>query len=260
MAKNSSNSPADFFRGVFDIWRGAGLIMGRPRLWPWLMIPFVINVALFVALAWIGWHYASEAISHYVGTGFWWDMLGWIVKAIVWLAMAVLIIVLFVPIGSLVALPFNDILSEKVEIILTGATVDESFSMKSLARGMVVGTKTGLRLTFVTLALLVPVLLLNLFGPVGSMLSAILSVLITIRFLALEFTSYSMDRRFYDYRKRSEFMKRNRARTAGLGVMAWLIMLVPIVNALFIPVSAVAGTILFCETELQPPARINSRI
>ena len=56
-----------------------------------------------------------------------------------------------------------------------------------------------------------------------------------------------MDRRLYSYAQRGEFQRRNRARTLGLGSMAFLIMLVPVLNALFIPVSAVAGTLLFCD-------------
>lgn len=32
--------------------------------------------------------------------------------------------------------------------------------------------------------------------------------------------------------------------------MSFAIMMAPLLNALFIPVSAVAGTLLFCDTEL----------
>ncbi|MEN6626770.1 MAG: EI24 domain-containing protein [Candidatus Sumerlaeia bacterium] len=245
------NTASGFFRGVGDIWRGAGLLLGRPGLWLWVLIPFAINIAVFGLLAWAGWHYASQVITHYTGDGFWWNILHWIMNVLVWLFLGALVIFLFVPIGSLIALPFNDVLSEKVEIILTGASVDESFSLKALTRAMVVGAHTSIKLTLKTLALLVPVMLLYLF-PGGAPVAAILSALITIRFLSLEFTSYSMDRRYYDYRRRAEFLQKNRARTFGLGTMAWLIMLVPVLNALFIPVSAVAGTILFCETELAP--------
>ncbi|MCE5230081.1 EI24 domain-containing protein [bacterium] len=246
------SATSNFMRGAGDVWRGTSLILGRPRLWIWILIPFVLNAALFGLIAWGAWYFAWDRISHMIGSGFWWDMLGWIISVAIWIMLAIFVIFLFVPIGALIALPFNDILSEKVEIILTGSTVDESISIRSLARSIAVGTKTGLRLTLVTLSLLIPVLLLNFIPVIGNALSVGLSAAITIRFLALEFTSYSMDRRYYDYRRREEFMRRNRARAVGLGAMAWVLMLIPVVNALFIPVSAVAGTILFCETELAP--------
>lgn len=248
---STGHAATGFMRGVGDVWRGAGLILGHPRLWLWIVIPFALNVALFTLLVWGTWHYIHGWVfGYFFASGFWLKVLGWIVSVLVWLILAVLVIFLFVPIGALIASPFNDILSEKTEVILTGSTVDESFSLKSLARGIVVGARASLRLTFVTLALLVPLLLLNFIPVIGQVLYAVLSAAVTIRFLALEFTSYSMDRRYYDWRRRDAFLRRNRARTIGLGTMAWALMLVPVVNALFIPVSAVAGTILFCETEL----------
>lgn len=251
---STAHSTTGFFRGVGDVWRGAGLILGHPRLWIWILIPFVLNVALFALLVWGAWHYIDEWIVNYFFTsGIWLKVLGWIVSVLVWIILAVLVIFLFVPIGALIASPFNDILSEKTEVLLTGSTVDESLSIKSLVRAVAVGLRTSVKLTLVTLSLLLPLLLLNFIPIIGQMLYAVLSAAVTIRFLALEFTSYSMDRRYYDYRRRNDFMRRNRARTVGLGAMAWLLMLVPVVNALFIPVSAVAGTILFCETEMKSP-------
>lgn len=40
--------------------------------------------------------------------------------------------------------------------------------------------------------------------------------------------------------------------------MAFAIMTVPVVNALFIPVSAIAGTLLFCDTEMGDPIHPDS--
>jgi CysZ protein len=65
--------------------------------------------------------------------------------------------------------------------------------------------------------------------------------------MSLQFTAYSMDRRFYTVAQRKAFQRHHRARTLGLGSMAFALMLVPVVNALFIPVAAVAGTMLFCD-------------
>lgn len=246
------NATARFLRGMGDVWRGAGIILGHPGLWLWILIPFALNAALFALLVWGAWHWIHGwVVSYFFASGIWLKLLGWIVSFLAWIILAVLVIFLFVPIGALIASPFNDILSEKTEVILTGSTVDEAFSIKALVRGIVVAMRTSLRLTFVTLVLLVPLLLLNFIPVIGQVLYAALSAAVTIRFLALEFTSYSMDRRYYDWRRRDAFLRRNRARTIGLGAMAWLLMLVPVVNALFIPVSAVAGTILFCETELR---------
>ena len=243
----------DFFHGAGDIWRGFSMLLRHPGLWIWAIIPFLLNVVLFGLLLWGGWHFGGGWIERHMfaETAWWWDALGWILAVLLWLVMLLAVVFLFVPLASLLAAPFNDILSEKVEIILTGASVDESFSIRSLMRAVAVGLRTTIRLTLTTFALLLLVFPLNFIPGIGSLMATFLSTAITIRFLSLEYTSYSMDRRYYDYAHRSGFLRRNRARTIGLGAMAFLLMMVPVLNALFIPVSAVAGTLLFCDAELR---------
>ncbi len=249
----------EFLRGAGDIWRGARLLVGRPALWPWVLIPFLLNVAVFGLILWAGLHFGSGWIEGIFTGGFWWDLLRWVVQVLFWLTLFIIVIFLFVPVGSLVALPFNDLLSEKVEVLLTGTSGAESFSLRSLTRGIKVGVGASIRMALLMGVLLVPVLLLNLLPGIGTLLSGAVAAIITIRYLSLEYTSYSMDRRYWDWARRKAFLRRNRARSLGMGTMAWLLMMIPVVNALFIPVSAVAGTILFCEAEAQAPRSISKQ-
>jgi uncharacterized protein involved in cysteine biosynthesis len=117
-------------------------------------------------------------------------------------------------------------------------------------RAIAVGLASSLRLMLLMLGLLACVLPLHLIPVYGSLAATLASAAITIWFLSLQFTAYSMDRRFYSYAQRKDFLRENRARSVGLGTMAFLVMMVPVLNALFIPVSAVAGTLLFCDTAL----------
>ncbi|HPK03133.1 MAG TPA: EI24 domain-containing protein [Candidatus Sumerlaeota bacterium] len=245
--------PAEFLRGAVDVWRGLRFLLGHPGLWIWALIPFTINVLLFAGVAWAVWHFAGGWLERafFAQGGFWADLFGYLLGALIWIALGLTTLFAFVPMAALIASPFNDVLSEKVEVIYGGGTVEESFSLKALWRGLRVGLATSLRLFWVTLLLFICTLPLHLAPVIGSAAAAVASAAITIRFLALEFTSYSMDRRYYDYARRREFLRRNRWRTLGLGTMAFVIMPVPLLNALFIPVSAVAGTLLFCDSELR---------
>jgi CysZ protein len=185
--------------------------------------------------------------------GFWLTMLGWLLGVLFWALLALAVVFCFVPMATFIATPFNDILSEKVERLYTGSSVD-AFSARGFVRALAIGLHSSLRIMLLTFGLLACAMLLNLIPGIGPALAAAASAAITIRFLALQFTAYSMDRRLFTYAQRREFLRRNRARTIGLGSMAFLVMLVPVLNALFIPVSAVAGTLLFCDTQ-RPPAR-----
>lgn len=240
---------SEFFEGAHDVWRGAGFLLARPALWVWALIPFILNIFFFTLLAWGMWHFAGGWIhAHFFnGHGMWLKALGWLLGIVFWLGFGLTVFFLFVPLASLVASPFNDVLSEKVERIYTGGSVDQGFSLARLVRSIATGLHSTLRLALVSTLLMVAALPLYLLPVAGPMLWSAASAAITIRFIALQFTAYSMDRRLYSYRQRREFLRRNRARTIGMGAMAFTVMLVPGLNALFIPVSAVAGTLLFCD-------------
>lgn len=246
-----SSAPAEFFRGMGDVWRGFSYLMRHPRLLPWALIPFVLNILFFVLLSWGIWHFLGGWVDRHLltGQGFWLSLLGWLVRALAWIVIGLVVVFTFVPLATLIAAPFNDVLSEKVEKLCAGAGVDQSFSLRALARVLASGLHSSLRLTLLTLILILCALPLHLLPGIGSALATAASVAITIRFLSLQFTAYSMDRRLYSYRQRRDFLRRHRARTIGLGTMAFLVMLVPGAGALFIPVSAVAGTLLFCDTQ-----------
>jgi CysZ protein len=200
------------------------------------------------------WHFVHPWLDHafFASQNRWMGFLGWLLGVILWLALFGLVLFSFVPMATLIASPFNDILSEKVERIYAGLTVRERFSWRDMARAIAIGLHASLRLTLATLLLLGCALLLHVIPAIGSVLATALSAAITIRFLSLQFTAYSMDRRFYSYAQRRDFLRRHRARTLGLGTMAFLVMMVPVVNALFIPISAIAGTLLFCDTQPRP--------
>lgn len=238
-----------FLDGVNDVFRGLGFLLRHPRLWIWAAIPFVLNVLIFAALIIFGWSWAHDLLSEHLFNreALWWAALGWLAGIVFWLVSALMIWVCFVPLATLVASPFNDLLSEFTERIYRGSMIDEAFSFKALMRGLRVGLSTSLRLAFKTMFLLLCILPLHLIPVVGNILATALSIFVSVRYLALEFTSYSMDRRYWEYEQRQAFLKLNRPRTMGLGAMACFLMAVPVLNAMFIPVSAVAGTLLFCD-------------
>ena len=53
--------------------------------------------------------------------------LGWLLGVILWLALFGLVLFSFVPMATLIASPFNDILSEKVERIFTAISEDRPY-------------------------------------------------------------------------------------------------------------------------------------
>ncbi len=246
-----ATDPGSFLTGLTDPWRGLRFLIHHPRLWPWAVIPFAVSLLLYLGVLALLWHVFSgwlEGLLPQEGAG--WQALAWVITAIFWIAALWLSALTFVPVAVVVAGPFNDLLSEKTERLHRGVAVDEPFSLRLMVRSLRVGI-TGSLMRALTLALLlIFALCFNLIPVIGTLTAAALSAFFTARYLSLEFTSYSMDRRLYTWPQQRDYLRRFRGRTLGFGAMAFVIMLVPLLNALFIPISAVAGTILFCDTEL----------
>ncbi len=203
-------------------------------------------------LVWVkGWSLFEGLLKGLVDgeNGFLLQSLYWGVSGIFWFVALLSILYLFVPLATIIASPFNDILSEKVEILMAGGQVESAFSIWDGLRSTTVGMITSLRLALKTWIILLCILPLHLIPAIGFALATCLSIFIGIRYLALEYTSYSMDRRCWNYGQRQSWLRRNRLRSMGLGAISLALMSIPLINAMFIPISAIAGTILFCETQ-----------
>lgn len=246
-----SNPVSSFVAGARYPTRALRFLVVHPSLWPLAALPFAITLIIYAVVLVVGWHFAGGWIDTTVfqREGFW-VALGWILVVLFWILALALMAILFIPVAAVLCSPFNDLLSEKAEKIYRGVEVDEPLSLKLIWRGIRVGITGELRRMFVLGGLLIFAFSFNLIPGVGQIISAILSAIFTSMYLSLEFTSYSMDRRYYTWKQKKGFLQRFRARTLGFGATAFLIMLVPFLNALFLPVSAIAGTILFCDTEL----------
>jgi CysZ protein len=252
-ARAPSASPfGEFIRGAGDPFRGGAFLLGRPGLWPLAMLPFLLTLLLYVTLLWGGHHFLSGWVEGWLAEreGWFWSALEVAISVLYWLVLSVVLALIFVPVATVIASPFNDLLSEKVEFRYKGVRVDEPFSLRSIWRGIRVGVIGDLYRAVKLALLLLLAFCLNIIPVIGNAAAVAASAFLTIMYLTLEFTSYSMDRRYYTWDRKKRFLRRHRARTLGFGTASFFLMLVPIVNAAFIPISAVGGTLLFCDTGL----------
>lgn len=246
-------APMAFKDGFAYPARALRFLLRNPRLWPLAAMPFILCLALYALVIGLGWHWIGGWIEGALieREGWWWDALGRVLQVFFWIVALVLSVLVYVPLAAIVAGPFNDLLSEKTERLYRGVGVDQPFSLAALWRSLRVGLIGEIQRSLTLGVLLLLALSLNLIPGIGQVAATVASTALTIRYLSLEFTSFSMDRRVYSWPAKRAFLRRFRARSMGFGAAAFLILMVPLVNAFFIPVSAIAGTLLFCDTELE---------
>ena len=117
---------------IFDIGRGSGYLargfgmMKNPGIRRYVMIPLALNILLFGGLMWFGYSQLSPLVQ--------WMMSyvpGWLafIEGLIWLVisfMAVFIVFFtFTPIANIIAAPFNAIMAEKIEELMTGKDIGD---------------------------------------------------------------------------------------------------------------------------------------
>ena len=136
--------------------------------------------------------------------------------------------------------PFMGIISEKIEIHLTGVkSLDtRSSSMKLLVRGVRIATRNLFR----ELILTIPILLLGLIPAIG-IFSTVLLFLMQAYFAGFGYMVYTLERHF-NYKDSVKFVRKNRGMATGNGIVFMLFLFIPVVGAILVlPFSVTAATI-----------------
>lgn len=229
----------------------AALFLFRNRsLWTLVVIPALINISLFAGALYFGFSHLgtlAEMIWAEPEVSVWYD---WLAR-ILWYVLLGLLGILAVGVtyisvllvGGIIASPFNDALSERVEQILISDSDsfgrDESFFWSALRA---VGSNIFILGSYVVV--MIPILLLNLVPVAGQIAATLLGAAVSSLFLAMEYIDGAADRRGRDLRSKFELIENNRTVSFGFGLGASLLFWLPLLNFLTIPIAVAGGTAL----------------
>ncbi len=185
---------------------------------------------------------------HYIpqGDAWYWVILSYFLWTVAILMTMVLVFFGFTVTGAIISSPFNDILSEKTEELLTGIINEEPFVfrvfLKDSLRTVLDESKKIIIFVFF-MALLLP---LNLV-PGGTLPYSILSVLLTIFFLAVEYTGYVFSRKHLVFRDQHRFIFTRKFLMLGFGTGVMGVLAVPFLQFFCIPLGVVGATQLWYD-------------
>jgi len=243
------------FRTGFAFFRsGVTTVITQTHLWPYVFIPAVLTVTALVGAVvgtWmvIDWLTASMWTAA-AGSSFAWQLFLYVVQWTVRILVVMAFSLAAYLVAGLVAVPFNDRLSNDIELQVLGP-VDEAFDLGVMIGDLLMSlrhTLAGLLLWAVLMSLL---FLLNLVPGVGSVLGTIGSVFVSCLLLSRETMDGCMSRRRLAFMHKLRIVRANLWLCVGLGFGAWLCMWVPLMNFLVLPMAVAGGTRMFCWLELE---------
>lgn len=240
----------NFLRGWGYVWRAAGLLWRRPCLLRFVFIPFAINVAAFSLAVYLGLQAFARIVARLPQGDAWYLM---VLYGVLWtlavLVTLVLVFFTFTVIGNLVASPFNELLSERIEQLLRGTVAEEGFSWRGLWRDMVRAWLVEIKKLLVFVGAMLALLLLNLVPLVGSSLYAVCSLLLTLFFLAWEYLGFVHERKRLDFAGQRRYLLGRKALLLGFASAVLVLLAIPFLQLLCIPVAVAGATLLWCEEQ-----------
>ena len=247
---------------------GAALRMLRSHseLWIWCALPFLVNVAMFALAIVVFLHYwdpLSASVEQLLPTTqpetwyHWlWQgplrVLAWLVKWILVMFFGLAVYFLFTLVGGVLAAPFLDVLSRRVERLRTSRVSEPvSAGFVSELRGALRAVlEEGKRMLFFVSGQLV--FLLIGWVPGLQPLAVLGALLFSVLFMPLDYTGYLLDRRRVRFRTRRSWIWRHRRAMLGFGAAALGTFLVPGLNFVCLPWLVTAGTLLALDLGVPP--------
>ncbi len=240
------------FRGSGYLGRGWRFVTSEhPGLVAYCVAPVIIAIISISTVFGLLSYYYSDLMGMLWSRPDSWYLLTlyYIVAVFVFLLMLVLGYVAFFIMQTILSSPFNDILTERVEMLAIGKE-PPPFTMARFAKGIAVTLVHTVVKLSIYIFFMVPLLLIGWIIPVvGPVVSSVGGFIVTAFFVSYDQMDYAMARREWPFGQKIRAVTRNFALCFGFGGSMAGVLWVPIVGILFIPLAAVGGTLMFCDLE-----------
>ncbi len=233
----------DIMGGSYMFARGFKLAR-EPGIRRYVIVPLLINIVLFGGLIWFGYSWfdplveqAMEWVPDFL------NFLRWIIWVFIVLMTAIIVFFAFTPIANIVAAPFNALMSEKIEEMLTGKDINSDLSFMALAVSSI-GSQLR-KLVYIALWSIGLVLITMI--PVINIISPILWVIFGSWLLSLEYLDYPMGNHDITFSRQKQILAQRRGLSLGFGGMVMMLTSIPIVNFFVIPIAVAVATAMWVE-------------
>ncbi len=245
MLKNLSTGAGFLFKGWQMMW--------HPQIRVYVWIPLLLNLILISIGFWFALDLLESTMNSWKNSDSFWAEL---VQTMDWLIYPLLVISIFLTVlyaftlfANWIAAPFNGLLSERIEELLTGAQPQQTFVefIKNIPRMLM--RELQKMLYYLPRALfLLALFFLGITTPIAPFLWFFFSAW----FLSLQFIDYPMDNNQISFKQMHQLMREKRWHNLGFGMSCTLIMIIPILNILLMPLAVSGATIMWVNLYKSP--------
>lgn len=240
---------ASFGRGFAYVFRAPRFLLKHPGLLRFVVIPFVINLLVFSLTVYFGLDLFNHLLEQYLPQGETWYLavlyyLAWVVAG---LLTTVMVFFSFTVVGNLLAAPFNELLSERIEILVTGTEEANPFALARFCaesgRAMLIELKKQL---FFIVGMIM-LLLINLVPGFGPIIYAVLAPLFILFFLVIEYLGFVLVRKQVGFSRQQRYVFKHPLLMVGFGCAVFCLLAIPLLQFFCIPLAVSGATLLWCD-------------
>ena len=241
LRNKKENHAMQFVKGIRYCLGGFGLLL-NPSLRAFVWLPLLVNTLVLGSAIYFG----GDALNQYV-EGFlpeWLSWLGWIIKPVIFMLLAFVGFYIFSLLANIIASPFNGLLAEKTEFLLTGETVEQGGGWAALVADIIPSILNELSKLSYFLIRYLPLLVLFVI-PGLNVIVPILLFVVGAWFLTLEYTDYPMANHGVSFSEQRQRLKDRRLLCMGFGCCVAVLLLIPVVNFFVMPVAVIGASVMW---------------
>ncbi|MEM8831424.1 MAG: EI24 domain-containing protein [Cyanobacteria bacterium P01_G01_bin.19] len=246
----------------------------NPRLLKYIAIPILVNIvvaiALYSGLFYFGWQiidgvqgdltiWTEQLIANLPQ---WLSFLSYGVfglAAIIRFLLGVVLLIatgfVLTQFGVLLGAPWYGQLSEQLEKLRTGKVELIELNIASdLGRALLYELKK----IVLIIAIGIPLLTINLFPGVGTIISSVASFTLTTMIVCMDFLDSCLERRRLKFREKLTIVWKSLPASGSFGLVCLGLISIPLINLVTIPLCVASGTLFVCDRVNLPAAPLKS--
>ncbi len=240
---------AGFARGFSYPMRAFGFLCKKPGLLKYLLIPFFINLVVFSLTVYFGLDLFDHLVEAYAPSSDVWygAVLYYLAWTLAMLITAVAVFFSFTVVGNLIASPFNELLSEKTEVLCQGQVETEPFRLARFISESWLAVAVEMKKMAIFISCMLVLLLINFLPGIGSMLYAVLAPLLTMFFLVVEYMAFVLMRKQMSFAEQRRYIFQHPIMMLGFACSLFCLLAIPFIQFFCIPLAVVGATLIWCD-------------
>jgi CysZ protein len=211
---------------------------------PFVLVPLVLNILIFGSLLGVGFTFINDIMDRLLASiPQWLGFIEWILWPLIVITAGLITGYLFTTVALIIASPFNALLAEKAEELITGRPVESLEGLGAALLAIPRGVLRELLKLLYYIPMAVVALLLSFIPGVG----AVAWLLLGAWMMSIQFVDYPMDNHQRSFAEVKEAVRSRRLSSLGFGGLVALCTGIPVVNFFVVPAAVVGATLLWCE-------------